>query len=748
MKEWKSQFSIEYEDFIKEMDLYYSKYPVDIARQEALLDEQNHKNAGASALEKKTWIYEMAAKECEVVLFRHCPFYFEIASGRQRNSVGSAFPPIPGIDSWLMRRDETGFLKEFQDWANPYMDQDIIDSTMYMDCAHHAMGIENVLKYGFRGLKEQAAEALKALEPTGNEFLSCVIRAEEAVMAITGKFSLKAKELLENEEDEMVRTRLERIEKAAKRCPIEPAESFYEALNTIWYVRELGNSLEALGFAVLGHVDRILEPYYRKDIECGVLTKEEAKDLIYWFTALTDARWDLNDTPYGTNTTINIGGCGREGKPVFNDITRFIIECYMDYPLVNPKLQARFSKGACEEYYEMIGALAAKGSNVLSIFNDEVLIKAHVRMGKELEDSRLYVSGGCQEPVLAETEFNSRAFCYLNPSQYLLMMLFKEKWSFFEKEGIVPIGLEDAENFEEFYRRVFYNLRLIINAITFRYNGFERRWKSYNPCPFFSSTITGCIESGRDVSLGGAKYNSSGYALSGIGTFADSMFALKKTVYEEKTISWPRMKQLLQSDFMEGKRMQGYLRNKIDKFGRDNEEMNHFTAKLYQDMAEVTSHMPNTRGGQYEASLWSFYGYENLKENTGATPDGRGKGESLSRGMNPSEITGTSLTEMIHSIEEADLSLFPASAVFYFEMPLALTKGNDKVFSDLIKYFIACGGSVFDFDVVDAESLKQARKNPSKYQNLIVRVCGFSARFVTLSPGMQEEIISRALRLV
>ena len=157
--------------------------------------------------------------------------------------------------------------------------------------------------------------------------------------------------------------------------------------------------------------------------------------------------------------------------------------------------------------------------------------------------------------------------------------------------------------------------------------------------------------------------------------------------------------------------------------------------------------MTNTRGGQYEAALWSFYGYEWLKDGTGATPDGRHAGETLSRGINPAEYVETNIMQMVHSLADVDLSRFAGSAVWYFEMPLTLADNGSRIFADLIRYFIACGGNVFDFDVVDAEALEDALEHPERHQNLVVRVCGFSARFVTLDREMQEEIVNRSKRI-
>lgn len=742
------RFADEYDAFMEELDAHYRRFPADVSRQERMLDDKLKAFPQASPLKKKTWIYQVIASECEVKVFRHCPFYFEVVTGRIRNSVGAAYPPIPGLDSWLMRTDRSGFLEKFQGWAGPYMEEDIIDSTMYMDCAHHAMGVEAVLKHGFAGIKRAAEEKLcHVTEAQGRDFLESVIAAQDSLITLTKRFAKKAEEILENEACPEVRERLMRISRGAQKCPIYPAETFYEALNTFWYLREIGNSFESLGFAILGHIDRILEKYYTRDLEAGIITRGEAKELITWFVALTDARWDLGDTPYGTNTSLNIGGCDAEGKPVFNDITRFVIEAYLEYRFVNPKLQARFSKGAPDAYYSLVGKLAASGTNVLSVFNDEVLIKGFMDKGKELQDARLYVSGGCQEPVLANTEFGSRAFCYLNPSKYLLMMIFPSQYAFFEQERIVPISLEWCRDFEEFYARVFYNLKLIVNAVTWHYNEFESFWKYYNPCPLYSSTIEGCIEKARDVSEGGAKYNGNTFAVSGIGTFIDSMYAIYKSVFADKKISWEAMKELLATNFEGEEQIRLWLKNKVAKYGKDEDEIKELTKRIYDDMSVIVSGMPNTRGGQYEAALWSFYGYEWLKAKTGATPNGRKDGESLSRGINPAEDVNTTIAQMVHSLADIDLSKYPGTAVMYFEMPLTLAGCDEKVFESLIRYFQKCGGNVFDFDVVDAAALEDALKNPHRHQNLVVRVCGYSARFVTLDREMQIEIVNRAKRI-
>jgi len=158
--------------------------------------------------------------------------------------------------------------------------------------------------------------------------------------------------------------------------------------------------------------------------------------------------------------------------------------------------------------------------------------------------------------------------------------------------------------------------------------------------------------------------------------------------------------------------------------------------------------MPNGRGGRYEASIWSFYGYEWMKAHCGALPDGRLRGQSLSRGLNPSERTPAELSAILHTMDGVDYAQFPQSAVAYFCMPVSLADDNVQICASLIRCFLACGGSAVDFDVLDSAAIADALEHPERHQQLVIRVCGYSARFVDLSREMQLEIAGRAQRAV
>lgn len=737
-------YQFHWDALMQECEALYSTYPVDVSNLYDILDELDAQNPRADSFTRKGYIYQVAAEHCRVHLFPSCPFYAEIVTGRERNSVTSGFPPIPGIASWLMKTDPD-FEKEFERWSTPYRETGIFSGVMFTDTAHHFADCETILRLGYSGVRQKAL-AHKPETAREKAFLNSIVTACDSACQIGENFSKKAAELLSSTQSPQHRENLERIRDTAYRIPREPATTFYEALCAIWFVREICNALEGIGFAVIGHLDRLLAPYYEQDIEQGRLTREEAKNLLACFLALTDARWDLTDIPGGTNAAVIIGGCDGNGNVLFNEVTKLIIEVFQEYPLANPKLQARLSDKHPGEYTEMLGKLAGKGSNVLSVFNDSVIIEAHVAKGKRREDCNLYLAGGCQEIVI-HREVNCRAHVYVNLPQLLLIQLAPEKWEFIKTDGIYLTPVFSAADFDAFYDRALFNFTVILQGMTCGFNRFEGRWRDYNPCPMFSSTMEDCIENALDISEGGARYNSSSYGMAGFGTLVDSLFAIKRMVYDEKRLSLAEYARILDRNFEGEEVFRQELLNKLPKYGQDFPEIRDFAARVLRDVAGCLRAFANGRNGYYEPSLFSFYSYSWLKEYTGATPDGRLAGAGLSRGINPSESTaGIDAATLVHVQQSMDYTQYPGGAVLYMDLPITKAHLDNAIYRDVILYFLKNRGCMMDFNVVNREQLLEAQQDPQNHKNIIVRVCGYSAPFYSLSREMQDEVISRIQR--
>lgn len=246
-----------------------------------------------------------------------------------------------------------------------------------------------------------------------------------------------------------------------------------------------------------------------------------------------------------TNCSLVIGGCDGNGKPIYNDVTRMILECYEDYGFVNPKIQVRIGSGYPQELQQICARMIAKGCNVFSFLNDDVQIEAAVRMGKAREDARMYSAGGCQEPILDNCEFNSRAFVYISLPQLLNAMLDPALCSLLPGRQNLPKNGQYPD-FESFYQAYMQQLSDLYEDLVQHLNERESHLPEFCCLPLLSCTMTGCLESGRDMTAGGAKYNAISLPLVGIGTAIDSLLAIRQVVYEEKQMTLAELANLLQ----------------------------------------------------------------------------------------------------------------------------------------------------------------------------------------------------------
>jgi len=741
-------FQDERPQFEQELDAFYTTYPADVKDIEQEMDTISAQHPEWSPYRRKALTYEMAAAKCAVKVFRHYPFYFEIQTGRPRGAWGPH-----GLGGWMTRQPFGQQLTaECDAWWKPCRESGLSTGFSVLDNDHHCIGNDNVFRYGLSGLIDQAEERLK-MPRTEKEraFLESIIIGNQSLIAIAKRFSAEAEKMLAQEKNPTIQQRLERIAATARRVPAEPPETFYEALNTILFMREASASLEGIGVSVLGHFDRILEPYYHSDLAQGLITREEAKDLICFFLAMSDVRFEMRKVrPHvGTNTTVIIGGCDARGNIVFNDITRMIIEAYKELRLVDPKLNARISPQHPKEYFDLLAELTASGSKSLCIFNDDVLIEANVKMGKALEDCRLYVGGGCQENVLENTEINSRATIYLNLLQVFLMGFFPEKWTFFtERESTRLESYEACDTFEAFYQVYLRNLKMVVDAYINQRNRSEKEGWRFSPCPLHSSTISDCIQNAKDMLAGGARYSFGSVSLTGIGTLVDSLFAIREMVYEKKLVSLTRFKEILARNFEEEEAFRQYLVHRVAKFGQENNSILEFSAKVFADLARVSSGRENSRGGRYEASLFAFRSFTSFGTMTGATPDGRKSGEYLSQSMSPSVLSlgqQCDIGQVLSALEPLNLTLYPVTAVLDVKLPAFGDGCGAEVIVPVIKRFLQNGGSVLQMNYVDPEVLLEARKHPQRHPDLVVRVTGYSAYFNTLPEVVQDEVIERTL---
>lgn len=713
-----------------EFEQYFGSFDNGLEKLMPLLQTCIESNPEDSSYMRKTRIIELFCRECPVHLFKNTPFFFEMSSGRGRCTWGGLQSPAGTYsrditaDKWLIPYGkalegdrEEGFI---HCWNNP------------VGFDHHCPGYDNLLELGLNGIIQKAEDALKSCEdPRKREFYTCVIRCNRALIGLGQRFGAEAERLAQWASGAEKANYL-KIAEAAKHIPAQPPRTFYEALNLILFYRECVGSVEGLGMSTFGQLDRMLYPYYKADLAAGRITPEEAHQLICDLLLYTRVRFIADSEYHETSTTIQLGGCDKDGNVVYNELTDMILQAAIDTRSLNTKLNCRISKKHPDAYLKKIMSVQLENLPCVMMQNDDVLIPAKVKQGQAVEDARLYVGGGCHEIVLANTEVCTRADTWINLPRIFLETIRTR---------------QNVATFEELYAAYLEDVQAYYNKIVALKNEGESHWCEYAPNPLYSSSITGSLESGKDITEGGAKYNNTALSLVAPATAIDSLYSVKQLVFDEKKLTLSQFVQILDENFANNEPLRQYILNKVPKHGTNDDVLNGFSAKFLEDLSHVAG-QTNARGGKYVPAFYPHDAYRRLGFRTGATPDGRLAQVSVSRGVSPSEFVETdSPLDIIHSLKHIDFTRYAES--FVTEITLPNLENNEKssnVLVAIIRAFLDAEGSSLQFNLLSRETLLDARRNPEQHKNLMVRVCGYSALYVSLSEETQDEILQRAIR--
>ncbi len=732
----------------EELETYYAAWPHDLQPLLAEWLAVERSQPGWSHYQRKAAGIAFFAERLPITVFRHSPFFFVIDTGRARDDLGGG-----GITQWMKSTPASRALTEdAAAWWRPCEASGLSTGWLVVDDNHHALDYETLLRDGIVGTLRRVAARRQAWgrSPEQAEFLDAMAVSLRALLTLAERFAGEADRLAAVEDAAAVRARLRLIAATARRVPAAPPATFYEALCTLLFMREAVQWLDASGISVLGHLDRLLAPFYDADLAAGRLTREEAAYWLSHYLVLSDLRFGMrtvHGNHMGTNGTVIIGGCNRQGAPFFHEVTRLVVEIMTQRHLVDPKLNARLGAAHPNAFVALLAGAIASGTNTLAVFNDDVVIPAVIRQGKAPEDARLYVGGGCQENVLDGTEVNNRATIYLNLAQVLLMGLQPAHYAFFaEREGFVIAPYREAATFDELYAAFLANLRAVSAAHARQRNRTEAQGVQFNPCPLHSAFIADCIDRAEDMMAGGARYHNDSVGLTGIGTVIDSLLAIDHLVYREGRLTLEDLAAVLARDFADDDLLRAYCINRLPHFGHDHPEAHAFSARVFHDVAVASSGMPNARGGVYEPSLFSFRLFTHQGQRTGATPDGRRAGEELSPGMSPSRLAlgpQCELPQVLDALAPLDLTDYPVVAVLDLKLPPLPPTGRTEILAALLRRFLQVGGSVLQVNYLQQAELIDARRHPERHRDLVVRVSGYSSYFTVLTDAIQDEVIAR-----
>ena len=705
------------------------------------MDKYDAEHPGLNSFALKAALYEILAENIEVVVFEETPFYFV-------NNITWCPGLISGTAAdWLYRRNYHLY-EDFdpETWRKFKKQQQLrvfLCCGPYTDIVHYTVPVENLVKNGMKKYYLAAEEAKNGASEEEKDFLNCAQRGLLAAKRICQRYAEEARKKLEKLTDPKQRKNMQLLIAAAERSPWEAPQTFFEGLNACWFARNVLGAMEGIGNSTLGRVDYILYDLYKADLESGRLTKDEAYELVKQFMLLGDMQYDKNtqvcsDNDHELEMGIGIGGCDRDGNPVYNDLTSMFIQAQRDMKCIFPKIHARFGSNSPKEYLEELAQEFASGRSTIGLSCDDGIIPGLVHIGKTMEDARNYETVGCWENKIPAKESMAGG-----NSMYVVTILEQSVYGpepEYVDAGLVCIPLENAETFEDVYNILKTNL---VNAIRWRCEAIGRCGKiapQVNPLSVTSVMMDGCLESKKDYSQGGAVYNANTCDISGFANYVDAMLAIKKLCFDEKVISLKEYLNAVRSNW-EGYEDLLYQVRHCPHFCDNKEESLKLSQRLHLDLYHALDGIENEHGGEFFLNYYVYREFVRLGLKMRATPDGRRDGEMFAQGIGPSKYhPADSLADVVQSVCFLETEKCGTSAL---DLQLPYGKMTKEQLAMLLKAFAALRVKHLQLNCVSVEDLIEAQKHPERYQDLIVRVTGFSAKFVSLSPLFQEEMIKR-----
>ena len=587
------------------------------------------------------------------------------------------------------------------------------------------------------------AEELKAMD------ISC-----DAAIIFAERHAGLAEKMARDESDSTRKAELEQIASICRRVPAHAPRNFAEALQTYWFVH-LGTITELNGWDAMspGHLDQHLNPFYQRDLAAGKLTREQAKELLECF-------WiKVNNQPappkvgitaeesgtYNDFTNINVGGLMPDGSDGVNEVSYIMLEVMDEIHLLQPQANVQISHQTPDRFLKAACRVIRRGFGYPSVFNTDAVIMAQLRAGKTLEDARQGGCSGCIETGC----FGKEAYIltgYLNVPKILELALNNGRDPLSQQQIGPQTG--EAAHFKDFdglYAAFTQQLNHVTDLKIRVNNYIERMYARYAPAPFLSVVIQDCIANGKDYYNGGPRYNTNYIQCCGIGTVTDGLSAIKKHVFEEKTLSMDQLLGALDSDFKDQEPLRLRLANKTPFFGNDDDYADRIMQRVYTSLFESIDGKPNTKNTAYHLNMLSTTCHIYFGKKLGASANGRRAGKPISDGTSPSHgADRNGPTAVIKSLGKMDQIKSGGTLLNQRFLPEVLD-GEDGIekLAHLIRAYFKLNGHHIQFNVVDSQTLRKAQRTPADYRDLLVRVAGYSDYFIDLDDYHQEEIIAR-----
>ena len=612
---------------------------------------------------------------------------------------------------------------------------------------HVTVGLKKVLDMGFGGIIRQAKgqlEKLKADNPLyekRKDFLEAVQISANAVIMFANRYADLAEAQAQTASNERKKELLE-IANRSRKVPEKPAENFMEAMQSIWMtqITTVISYGEDSIFAP-GRVDQLLQPYYQKDVQGGSLTKDQAIDMLEEYLVKLSTF-----IAFGANN-LTIGGIDKNGESAVNAVSYLFLEAHENIKGLRNGLAVRISANTPREFLKRAVETHRRTAGI-AFFNDEVIIRDLHEDVYPLEDARDYSIVGCVEPTGTGNNNGYTASNSLRLSAILEMALhegrqFGQDW---REIGLKTPPADSFKSLEDvkqaFVDQLKYNMALMVKRANIK----DQLFADAFPTPLLSSTIEGCVESGLDITSGGAKINHGGVSARALATVADSLAAIQYAVFEEKLVTMGELVSHLKNNFKDAEELRQKIINYAPKYGNADPKVDDIAVWVARIYSEEARKHPCILGGVYRPLLVASGTHVYEGRETGATPDGRLAKQPVSNGISPSNGTEKNgMTAVMQSVCAVSAIPMPDGTGMNMNFNPAMIKtdeGLDK-FTSLLEAYFDMGGRHIQFNPFSKETLVDAQQNPQNYPDLMVKVSGYSYRFIDLSKALQDDILNR-----
>jgi trans-4-hydroxy-L-proline dehydratase len=620
---------------------------------------------------------------------------------------------------------------------------------------HIIPNYKKVLESGFIAHADAIRSKLnQALSDEKKAQLQAMLECSEAVPVFTARYAAEAERLAAAERDDARRTELLEVARICKKVPWNPPDTFHEALQALWFTHMLVMAAESYPGPGLspGRIDQYLYPFYKNDLDSGALTREQARELLMCFWVKHNYAYDYQGR-VGANQGINSGfgqlitlsGCGPNGEDLTNDLTWLMLDVIEDMNLLEPKPNVRLHRNSPPELVERLCRMVAKAQGAPFLLNfDETSMRGLEWQGVPKELVWDYAPVGCLENTMQGNDRSGTVDANLNLAKAAELAL-NDGCDVATGKRVGPRTGDPLtfEKYEDFYRAFNAQLDAIADALMAAAEAADAARAAFEPVPYLSVLVDGCMEKGVDVNAGGAEL----CYITVEGIAFDSVAAVKALVYEEKRVSMADLLAALRANYKGHERTRQLLLNRAPKYGNDNDSADALAREINERWTKrVFNRVSPATGRRFRAGYLSWNYWIGYAPCTGATPDGRPRGAFLSNGIGPvNGMDRKGPTANIRSVGKIGHESAPNGASHTMSINPSLLRDPEHTgkLAAMLGAYGSEGGTALQINIIDPETLRRAQKNPKEFQNLLVRVTGYNAYFVNLGREIQDEIIAR-----